>query len=433
MRTLFWFVTVLLITMSPVVRAQSQDDAFFSLQVSNTTPYIGENITYTWTLYYAGDAPLTDAAFVPPAFNGFGQQHLRPPSATNEFQNERLYTVTTGQVILTPLRAGTQTIESYRIIIPETPFSDAQTIESDPVEVTVQPLPQPVPEQFSGGIGAFTYSADTDNAAGSVTAGSPFTITATASGTGSLPNITLPAPTFDSNMLQLVNTNTSFEASGINPGQYITRWTFIAHQPGTTTINVPPLVTFDPQNEAYRTITISPISLQINGSVGTESAITSDTLQADALLPIRLDSASWQPDRTYWLLWLVPAAIVVFTALFTRGRRLSRPALSARRSRRQSTSARHTIEHIRAQLKKPPTDAFNNISAILDAYLYRRFNLETSTDLMTEQFINDAITQEAHRILTSARHGKYAPVAQVDVQKLIRSSVALIKRIEAEI
>lgn len=430
MHALKWLLTVALFSLT-IVNAAQAPEAYFMVEVSNDTPYTGENITYAWTLYYAGDAPLNDAVFLTPDFNGFGQQHLTPPSATNEFQDGRLYTVTRGQVILTPLRAGAHSIEPYRVLVPETPFSDEQSIESDSIDLTVRQLPQPVPAQYSGGIGTFSYNVQTMFATEEVETGTPITITATITGTGSLQNITLPEPAFDPDMLQLVNSATSYEPAGMASGQHQTQWTFIPQRAGSTSITVPPLITFDPQDDTYHTNTVSPVTLIITGDQMIEPAPDRIRVQPGSLLPLDSRGVSWQPDRAYWLLWFVPAGFVLLATIYAQGQRMRRPTLPSRTGRRHNPNARNAIQRIKGQRNNPPVDAFDDIAAILEAYLRKRFRLSPETNLMAEQFINEEITRQVHRTLTSARHGKYAPVAAVDVQRLVRDAVTLIQRIEA--
>src|SRR5439155_14827185 len=81
---------------------------------------------------------------------------------------------------------------------------EEKTLRTEPISITVKPLPEPKPAEFKGAVGEFTLSAQVDK--GKITVGQPLTLTLTVSGRGnikSLPDIALPSlanfRTFDAN------------------------------------------------------------------------------------------------------------------------------------------------------------------------------------------------------------------------------------------
>ncbi len=153
-----------------------------------------------------------------PAFDGFwGEDFDMPkqPAQTNETLNGKqyrsvvikktaLFATQAGNLKIAPLevrcavqvqtkRKGNDPFDQF---FNDPFFQQVQTtnlnVKSNPLAITVDPLPVNAPSGFSGAIGRFTFNASVDR--NNVKAGDPITLKVAVSGSGNIKLVTLPKP-----------------------------------------------------------------------------------------------------------------------------------------------------------------------------------------------------------------------------------------------
>ena len=190
-------------------------DVAVEAEVSDPTPFVGQEIVYTFRLLAA--TQLVDARYHAPAFDGFIATPLEDQRRYTTVRNGRQLSVTELTYLLVPQRVGALVIEPARLSCqvpsgapaprrrdPFGMFDDSRygglrekSLACEPVAVTVSALP-PVPagQRFSGLVGRFQLSAAVTPSA--VAAGESATVTLVLEGEGNVgeaaaPELGLPA------------------------------------------------------------------------------------------------------------------------------------------------------------------------------------------------------------------------------------------------
>lgn len=189
--------------------AQSSDgdDLIVLATVDNDTPYVNEQITFTFTFLHRVRI-LEGGRYTAPSFQGFWTEELDRSEPRQVVLDGRRYTAERIRTALFPTGAGDFTIgEAFVSTVVEdtgrsrrnrNPFdvfgSDRfglfrsgreVALKTDPIQVHVRPLPEEgKPGDFTGAVGDFELTAAADRT--SLNAGDPVTLTVKLSGTGNV-------------------------------------------------------------------------------------------------------------------------------------------------------------------------------------------------------------------------------------------------------
>jgi hypothetical protein len=196
----------IVVSKAPPVTSGRQD-VYVTAAVSNPSPWVGQQITYTFRLYNA--VQVSDAKFQAPDFNGFNAQELKDRHSYRTAINGREFIVTEVAYILVPDKAGPLTIQPATLQVglvqrnsQPWPFSgmDAffgastttRMLETKPLTVNVRPLPPSPPgTSFSGLVGRFKMSANLEKK--NLQVGDSATMTISVSGSGNIMDAAAPA------------------------------------------------------------------------------------------------------------------------------------------------------------------------------------------------------------------------------------------------
>lgn len=154
-----------------VVKAQAgreaTSDVFIRAELDKSKVYAGEQCILTYTLYTRISIENIEAAARPDldAFNVEWVNMLENPVQREIFKGKEYMTKVLSKTVLFPIKTGNLNIDPtvYRIVKGERdPFGfgmpsffqgQVETISSNGVGVTVLPLPDPIPQGFSGAVG----------------------------------------------------------------------------------------------------------------------------------------------------------------------------------------------------------------------------------------------------------------------------------------
>ena len=322
--------------------ADEQDAFLVSASVDDPSPYVGQQITYTFR--YLSSLGLFDhpQGYEPPEFTGFW--HRQDPfwREASDIVGTRRYRGMEVNTLIFPAVEGTVTIEPASITVPP---RRGRTLETDPVELEVRPLPEGGPDDFRGAVGDYQVSARITS--GEARANEPLTLALYITGRGNLE--TLPEPalpelpgwrSFDGE--SSVNTQiTNGELVGIRTFERV----YVPSAPGAFTIPPIPFSFFDPFGEEYRTVMTEPILLSVAPATGQEAPpLLSDRDEVERLgsdirhikpVPGELRPAATPitGDFAYRLGWAAPlAAIAAAAGLKLYGRRRRDPVMERRRA-----------------------------------------------------------------------------------------------------
>ncbi|MFO7715831.1 BatD family protein [Desulfosarcina sp.] len=276
--------TPIRITVSQDPPADSgQRDVYVTATVSTASPWIGQQVIYTFRLFNA--VQVADAKFQAPEFTGFHAEEVKDRKSYRTVINGREFIVTEVIFILVPVKTGPQTIEPAVLQVGlvqrsrrPRPFAgmDAffgrtemttRMLQSDPVTVTVRDLPtRPPGTVFSGLVGRFDLSAVLDKT--DLQVGDSTTLAVTVSGRGNIMDAAAPA----------IATPVDFKTYADNPEETIQndadgttgsktfRTALVPVKAGHFRIDPVRLTYFDVDQGDYRTLISSALAIRVSPS-----------------------------------------------------------------------------------------------------------------------------------------------------------------------
>ncbi len=381
-------------------------DLFITAAVSNPSPYLGEQIVYTWRLYTRvrmGEARL--GAFELPGFEVVDLDEPSEYQATFQGQPYRVHEV---RKALFPQQEGKLTALGPRLEVTVLVQRRARTgsifdevwgrveregrrLATPPVEVEVRSLP-PAPPGWSGLVGRFDVDASLSKA--SLAAGESTTLKVTVSGTGNASMIGEPKlPDLSAFKVYDDKPTASLEHSGdeIRGAKTFVK-ALVPRQAGTLTLPGMSLVYFDPEAGAYRTAATEPLPITVVPANGHEDLRLTEAMApttgkvavkvlADDLLPIcrSLDAVAPAGPAMPLVLGGLAAPALAWVGLFLWQARQRRFALDRGLRRRQEALRAALTQARRAQQSAgsaPSGDAVALASRCLRQYIGDKLGLE---------------------------------------------------------
>lgn len=196
--------------------------------------------------------------------------------------------------ILFPISAGTKRLEEIDFLFRYRPqrfdFNRRVVkVSTEPVNLEILPLPEPVPESFTGAVGDFSVDWSIDSSQG--TANEPLTLSISLSGVGDLERAPDIRPALPPNF-EILEGSVSAEAhytNGFWGGSKQWDYIIIPKRSGEQVISPLQFSFFDPNSESYLQSETQPISLNI-----AEAERTTTTT-----LPTPIDTEAAEGDIRY--------------------------------------------------------------------------------------------------------------------------------------
>ncbi len=458
----------------------AEDDVLLRAVVSKRTVYKNEPLHVTYKLYTR--VPFVDYSFeAAPAFNGFWAQDLTRKrsnvQSNRETYNGKVYeTYVLGDWLLYPQQAGTLAIDPMgmtvvaQIVVQSRnrdPFFGGghevynvpRKVQSQPMTLTVKPLPAGAPAGFSGAVGDFRL--ETAPPDGRIAANSGATYTVRISGAGNLTFVQAPALTLPGSFEQYnVKTTESINASasGIT-GYRQFEYPFIARAEGDYEIAPVLFSYFDPVRGEYRTLSSKAVPVEVlpDAKGGSPETVVLQgrglskeevKLLGEDIRFIKLGAAQLGPERRpllfsglYWGLLALIAAL--FGALYVLLRRRIRESqnLVLVRGRRANKVALQRFRAARRYMEAQERHAFyEEMLRALWGYMGDKFNIPVANltkENVREELHKRGIPQEESQrftaIITRCDEAQYAPAASTSMQEVYTEGVELISEIESRI
>ena len=349
--------------------AASVADVAVEAEVSDATPFVGQEIVYTFRLLAA--TQIADAGYQAPEFDGFTVVPLDDQRRYRTVRNGRELSVTELAYLLVPLRTGELVIEpaplSCRVPVGATPSQrrepfgvfdnpflrrsamQEKSLTSESLTLQVSALPPPPPgAPFSGLVGHFSLSAAVSPSA--IPAGESATVTLILEGTGNVPEAAAPelgAPAGFKVYPDAPEAEITRDVGGTR-GSKRFQFALVPSEPGKFELGPFRLLTFDPEQGSYRPLQAGPLQLTVEpGAASAPLALAAPGPQTDGMefLPRRevvrrghdildiyagLDAAqSRQPVGVVVVLSAVAVPPLLYLAVW---------AVTARRSRTRSVA-----------------------------------------------------------------------------------------------
>ncbi|MGB1250617.1 MAG: BatD family protein [Candidatus Promineifilaceae bacterium] len=294
----------------------SGQDYYVQVEVDNLTPYVGQQIIYTARFFRSSfDLLSRNNPIVMPDFVGFWTTEAYQLPTPVQDINGRNYQVITNLQPVFPTTTGELVIEPAIVDL------NGQNLPSDAVVLNVRALPEPVPEQFSGAVGDIAITASIDLT--TIEVGKSVMLRTEISGIGNVDTWPEPVwPELDGwRSFENQSTLNKEFAGNLMQGSRVYERFFTPSEPGDVTLPPIEYIYFNPSTETFETSTTEAFELVVIGSIDSADEVTTLTeaesnaiaLQAQKLTPNRLVRNSWRFTNSwlFWLLWLVPAILVV--------------------------------------------------------------------------------------------------------------------------
>ncbi|MDE6299867.1 MAG: BatD family protein, partial [Muribaculaceae bacterium] len=338
---------------------------FLKADVSRSTAYEQEALVYTVKLYTTYDAIKFIGATAAPKFEGFVVEESKDISTSLEYEtyNGKTYaTAIIARYIIFPQMQGQLKVlgNTYTVSVDEreyyqdpfwgsmsVPKSLQLNVTPNDLTINVKGLPQPVPANFSGGVGQFKIASElpSQNFLSNQAASVVYTVT----GTGNLKYVKLP----DLNALyppQLEvysptpEVNATVGRSNVS-GSARFDYSFMPLEPGSFTIPSVELVFFNPQSGKYETSVARGYNIIVGKGKGSEKSQTRGNLSFRPELKKVGDNLAFSHTPYvykwgYWLWFILPVLILAGVATYYRAYLKANADILAVRSRKASKMAR---------------------------------------------------------------------------------------------
>jgi hypothetical protein len=378
-------------------------DLFVEARVSKKRVVEGEEIILS--ILFFSPVRLLEREFTPPELTGFRAEVLPEVPARTEMVEGVAYTVEEARYSLIPLGKGAKTIGSAQIraVVPtrrRDPFSvfggffdgRSMIVESEPVSITVDPLPPTEDPAFSGAIGQFELAATID--ASEVDQNDPVTLTVTIEGRGN-PGASGGIAATEASSFRVFDASAKTlpapSGEGMGTRREIQR-VFVPLVAGALEVPEVRFTYFDPRANDYRTLRAGPFPIVVRAAeggsmVGMPIAGKGEVRKLrEELRFIHTDAGDLEPigrpgTRSWgWLIHLVPAATLA--VVWVRRRQEDRLAgdRGLQRARRAAQAARSRL----AAAQSRGEDGYAELWSAIGGYLADRMDLPVAVSTARE-------------------------------------------------
>jgi len=322
-------------------------ELFVRAVVDRDRVYVGQQVTLLFRFYQLPGVPLLESPqYSPPSMEGFWREDLSPQRSRNEIVNGRTYQVTEIAYALFPTQSGTLTIGPGHLDCRVRDrsrrsrrdpfdffggvFADRRVrLSTKPLTIRVDPLPQPQPEDFTGGVGSFGIRGELERSIAGQN--EPLTLTLAVQGTGNTATVGDPViPDIPGIRIYASGSEISASREGDTLGGTKTiSVILVPESTGPRTIPSIGFSYFDPNARAYRRAETQPLSLTVEpgrtvegGTTGTGVALRGRDLRTirPATRLRRVGEEQIWTQRDFWALQVLPL-LLLGAAMAWRARR----------------------------------------------------------------------------------------------------------------
>ncbi len=452
------------------------EEAFVTARVSNSDPYVGEQVIYTWR--FLRRVQVADAQLVAMDFDGFLVENLGEDNKVREYYSHRggqRYLVSEIKKALFPQEEGVLTIppsvlecqvvvESRRrrgSLIDEffgRRTAEARTLRSRAIEVTVRPLPA-APGGFSGLVGDFKLSSTISKR--QLRVGESATWKLTVSGTGNaqmigepkLPDLSQFKIYDDKPASSIARAGSELRGSRAYPKA------LVPLAAGSLTVPAVTLTYFDPAAGSYRKSSTAPIPLEVLPAEGKEELRLTESVApstgkvavrilADDILPLYkgLDAVATAPfghrAGGRWLgAVLLPPFLYLGLLWGERRRRHFAANVGVRRRKAALKQARKALGEVgEAAARGEHRPAAERASRLLREYVGDKVDLEGSAFTPAEAEaqlqragVDGELAGEVRELLEKLEGAQYGGLPAAEAEHLVTDLGPLLKRLERQI
>jgi len=473
------------------INEQAQDilkkNIFLRAEVSKRKVYQGEQLIATYKLYIHPQLnPLQRNPKKIPSFDGFWTQDLNVEKLSwkRELVNGVNYNVADiKQVVLFPQRSGNLKIDPYEFefivrlkveggsrrrsnSIFDDFFNDSffndnyqdfnYIAKSDPIIISVDPLPIDAPESFGGAVGNMRMNVELDK--NKTETGEPITLKLNISGSGNLkllesPKINFP-PGFEIYDPK-ISDNTNVSASGIS-GNISYEYIIIPRNAGEFKIEPIEFSYFNLSKDEYVTLSSPQLNITVDkGAIPASNGVVSGIRKEEVeligkdirFIKLNVDDLERYPSRffksTYFWLWLILPFILLALLLWYKRKRLTEAQdMLQFRTKKATKLSRKRLALANKLMKQNQNDKFyEEINKALWGYIGDKLIISTSDltkdnvrNILTNKNVTEGTIDKFLSTLDDAEFARYAPSASNKKNEdIYKEAVEIISQLEGEI
>ena len=448
----------------PEYIGKGDGNLFMRAEVSQPSVYVNQALLYTVKLYSTYDAIKFIGATASPKFDGFVVEESKDISKSLEYEtyNGKTYaTAIIARYIIFPQHEGTLTVKgnTYTVSVDQReyyrdPFYGSLSVSKplqlnvtpNELQVTVKSLPQPVPPDFSGGVGHFSISSSLP--AQKFATNQVASIVYTVQGTGNIKYITLPdlqkiypselevyTPTSD------VNVNVGrYDVSGKVKFDY----SFMPLEWGNFHIPEVKLVYFNPSTGKYETSIAEGYNIAVERGIGSEKSQTKtmgsfNTQLMPVVTNLTFKHRPYVYGFLYWLFYIIPIGGIIIAYISYKSYLAANSDLLAVRSRKANRMARRRLKKAYSYMKSNDRNNFyDEIISSLWGYLGDKLRIpiselsrENISGKLAMKDISDIDIQNLKTLLDDVEFEKYAPVGSAsEMNEIYEKTISTMNTLE---
>ncbi len=465
---------------SPRAGSAQQQDLFVTAGVSTTSPYVNEQVVYTFRLFRS--IRIANARLDSPSFQGCRVESLGKEKEYETTINGKTFIVTEVRQALFPTREGTIEIEpaklsceavaqSHRRGFFSDPFFDdslfgfsstePKMLHTNPIALEVKPLPlEGKTSRFSGLVGQFTVSTDISKR--HLEVGDTATLTITIKGSGNIRDAAAPempaAADFkiydDKPVLSIQEGAERFS------GTFTLKKALVPLKEGRLQVPELAFTYFDPGQGHYALCKSAPLTieatppgnkekLQLVEALGTTTSKEEVKIIGKDILPINTSHTALRPYRldpwhwTYLVYFAFPVAGYAATALIRKRKKRLEEDVGYARGRSALKRFKRNIAPVKQQAQAGDGNEFcRAASRLLKEFLGDKLNITGSALTPREiglQLSALTIPQEKIGSLLQVLHtlesGQFAlrRLGTAEKEKLLRETIKLVAWLDKRI
>ena len=458
----------------PVGGSDLERGLFIKAAVSNSEPYIGEQLIVAYKLYF--NFNIVDNSFTTlPSLNGFWSEDIDIKTNTRDTEvlNGVRYNVAIlKSSILVPQRSGDLEIDplSMDLVVQQPIQSNSRSlfdqffgnfknvkvsVASKALRVKVKELPSGKPAGFDGIVGEYQIKLKADRT--EVVTNEAINVSFEFSGKGNLKNLTKPSLDFPSDFEVYdpkVKDNIASNASGMS-GSRIYEYLIIPRHKGDYTLNPMSFSFFNPRTSKY--VTLNSEALQFKIQKGQEDAASSTSFIGTNKEEVKLLGSDIRFIKTttvlspigysffgsfwHYILWLLPLPLFIIARKLKQNYTALRSNEVYMRRSKANKMAEKRLSAARKLINSGNDKLFyEEIFKAMYGYIIDKFNIpqsEINKDTIRERFISAGINQDlikrTEELLTKCEMARFAPVSEVSHEDVYNEASLLLTSIQKQI
>ncbi len=449
-----------------------EGDIHLVAEVSKENPYLNEALTVVYKLYVSPETSVSGWREIDsPKFADFWSQNTDnnqmqvyegtykgKPYRYAILRSTVLYPQKTGELELEPLSLDVQVeVRTNRRDIFGRPFMTRvnKTVSAGTRTINVKPLPEEgKPADFNGAVGNFDFKVKTNKT--KLDASESLEASVEVSGNGNL-KLFKPPKLIAPNSFEIYEPDFTERVSttqGGMRGSIIENYTVIPQFQGSYTIEPVSFSYFDPESEAYKTISSDEIVIEVErGPVaGTNTSGTNSSFKQPVVLSqeqfkyIKLrpqlkpiDEEHFFKSPLFWSLLGSPALLIPLFIMVGRRRKAIESDLEGQRLKKANRLAKKYL----SEAKRNTGDQklfYDSLERALHNYLKAKLSIETSDfskerieKLLQERGVTAETSLVFITILKSCEYARYTPTTEGEIQTDYNNAAEVISSIDKQI